>query len=79
MSVVPADEPSRAGNAATKPEWFWQQLSRAVDAYLAERIKKAIPAITLRRSRHELMRCRRLIHSRVAVPVDTSHGRQRRS
>jgi hypothetical protein len=79
MSVVPADEPSRAGNAATKPKSFWQRLSRAVDAYLAERTKKAIPAIALRRSRHEIMRCRRLMHRSVAVPVDTARGRQTRS
>jgi hypothetical protein len=50
-----------------------------IDAYLAERVKEAIPAITLRRSRHEIMRCRRLMHGRVAVPVDTSRGRQTRS
>jgi hypothetical protein len=79
MSVVPADEPSTASRATPKPERSWQRLSRAIDAYLAERVKKAIPAITLRRSRHEIMRCRRLMHRRVAVPVDTSRGRQTRS
>ena len=79
MSVIPADERGRAGNAALKPERFWQRLSRVIDGYLAERVKEAIPAITLRRSRHEIMRCRRLMHGRVAVPVDTSRGRQTRS
>jgi hypothetical protein len=79
MSIILADEPGGAGNAATKPESFWQRLSRAVDAYLADRTKKAIPAITLRRSRHEIMRCRRLMHMRVAVHVDTARGRQTRS
>jgi hypothetical protein len=79
MSVIPADERGGAGNSALKPEKFWQRLSRAIDAYLAERVKKAIPAITLRRSRHEIMRCRLLMHRRVAVPVDTSRGRQTRS
>ena len=57
MSVILADEPGRAGNAAPKPESFWQRLSRVVDAYLADRTKKAISAIALRRSRHEIMRC----------------------
>jgi hypothetical protein len=79
MSVIPAEERGGARNAAPKPERFWQRLSRAIDAYLAERIKKALPAITLRRSRHEIMRCRRLMQTRVAVPVDTSRGRQTRS
>ena len=79
MSVIPADKSGGAGDAAPKPESFWQRLSRAVDAYLAERTKKAIPAITLRRSRHEIMRCRRLMHRSIAVPVDTTRGRQTRS
>jgi DNA polymerase IV len=51
MSVIPAHELGGAGNAAPEPESFWQRLSRAIDAYLADRTKKAIPAITLRRSR----------------------------
>ena len=79
MSVIPADKLGGAANAAPKPESFWQWLSRAIDAYLADRTKKEIPAITLRRSRHEIARCRRLMHSRVAVPVDTARGRQTRS
>ena len=79
MSVIPADKLGGAGNAAPKPESFWQRLSRAVDAYLAEGTKKAIPAITLRRSRHEIMRCRRLMRRSVVVPVDTARGRQTRS
>jgi hypothetical protein len=44
MSIIPADEPGRAGNAATKPESFWQRLSRAVDAYLADRDQKGDPS-----------------------------------
>ena len=40
MSVIPADEPSRASNAAPKPESFWQRLVRAIDAYLANRTKR---------------------------------------
>jgi hypothetical protein len=42
MSVVPADELGGAANAAPTPESVWQRLSRAIDAYLAERTKKAI-------------------------------------
>jgi hypothetical protein len=79
MSVIPADELGGAANAAPKPESFWQGLSRAIDAYLADRTKKVIPAITLRRSRREIARCRWLIRSRVAVPAHTSRGRLTRS
>ena len=75
MCVTPAHELGGAADAAPKPESFWQGLSRAIDAYLAERTKKAIPAITLRRSRHEIARCRRLMRSRVAVAADTFRGR----
>ena len=63
MSVISAHEPGGAANAAPKPESFWQGLSRAIDAYLANRTKKAIPAITLRRSGREIARCRRLTHA----------------
>ena len=79
MSVIPAHELGGAANAAPKPESLWQGLSRAIDAYLADRTKKVIPAITLRRSRREIARCRRLMHKRVAMPVDTARGRQTRS
>ena len=79
MSVIPADESGGAGNAAPKPKSFRQRLSRAVDAYLADRTKKAISAIALRRSRHEIMRCRRLMRSRIVVAADTSRGRLTRS
>jgi hypothetical protein len=79
MRVIPADEPGGAGDAAPKPEGFRQGLSRAIDAYLADRTKKPIPAITLRRSRYEIARCRRLARSRVAVPAHASCGRLTRS
>jgi len=39
MSVVPAHELGGAANAAPTPESVWQRLSRAIDAYLAERTK----------------------------------------
>ena len=79
MSVVPAHELGGAANAAPKSESFWQGLSRAIDAYLADRTKKVIPAITLHRSRREIAQCRRLARSRVAVAADTFRGRLARS
>ena len=79
MSVVPAHELGGVANAAPTPESVWQGLSRAIDAYLADRTKKAIPAITLRCSRHEIKRFRRLKRSRVAVVAKTFRGRLTRS
>jgi hypothetical protein len=79
MSVIPAHELGGAANAAPKSESFWQGLSRAIDAYLADRTKKVIPAITLHRSRREIARCRRLMLSHVAVAPETFRGRLRRS
>jgi hypothetical protein len=79
MSVIPAHELGGATDAAPKPESFWQGLSREMDAYLADRTKKVIPAITLRRSQHEIARCRRFMRSRVAVRADIFRGRLTRS
>jgi hypothetical protein len=62
MSVVPADEPPSASTVAAQPLGFWQRLAQALDEHFAERSKRAVPAITLRRSRRELARCRRLVH-----------------
>jgi len=49
-------------NGAAQPKGFWRRLAQTLDAYFAERSKRAVPAITLRRSQHELARCRRLMH-----------------
>ena len=75
MSVFPADEPDPTGNGATKREGLWQRLVLAVDAYFAERAKKAIPAVTVRRSKHEIARCRRLMHCSISVPLQTLKSR----
>jgi hypothetical protein len=67
MSVIPVDE----------PPGFWKRFAQALDAYLAERTKRAVPEITLRRSRHEIARCRRLMHKREATPITTGLGSAR--
>jgi hypothetical protein len=61
MSVIPADQPLAA---VAKPGGFWQRLAHSLDAYFAERSKRAVPATILRRSHRELTRCRRLMHRR---------------
>jgi hypothetical protein len=70
MSVIPVGELPGAVNGATRPQGFWQRFAQALDAYLADRTRRAVPEITLRRSKHEIARCRRLMHKRVAVPVE---------
>lgn len=62
MSVTPADQSPSVKTGAAQPVGFWQRLAQALDAYVVKRSKRAVPAITLRRSRHELARCRRLVH-----------------
>jgi hypothetical protein len=78
MRGIAAIEPPAAGNGSAKPG-FWHRLALAVDAYLAQRTKKAVPTATLRRSKHEVARCRRLIRRRVAVPINVLSSPQTRS
>jgi hypothetical protein len=67
MSVIPVGE----------SPGFWQRFAQALDAYCASRTGRAVPEITLRRSRHEIARCRRLMHKHVAVPAKTNIGNDR--
>ena len=60
MSVLVADERSRAFEGAAKPG-FWQRLARALNASFANRSKRAMPVDALRRSRRGIERCRRLL------------------
>jgi hypothetical protein len=72
MSNIPADQPPADMNGAVRAEGFWRRLAQTLDAYFSERSKRAVPAITLRRSQHEIARCRRLMHRPNAAPVETS-------
>jgi hypothetical protein len=62
MSVLPIDEPPDATIGAPGREGFWQRLGQALDAYLVDRSRRVVPAAVLRRSRHDIARCRRLMH-----------------
>ena len=77
MSVVRVDEPPGAVNGAAKPASFWQRLACALDAYLVDRTKRAVPEITLRRSKHDIARCRRLMHKSSAAPFEPRLGSRR--
>jgi hypothetical protein len=72
MSIIPVDEAPRAGNGATKPPDFWQSLAEALDAYFVDRSRRAVPAIALRRSKHDVDRCRRLMRNGSAMAAAAS-------
>jgi len=74
-------EPDPASMTRTAPG-FWSRLVQAFDDYLAERTKRTFPEITLRRSKREMDRCRRLMHEaapvrRGARPYRVAQTRQR--
>jgi len=66
-----------AADAAARPLRFWQRLAQTFDDYLAERTKRAIPEFTLRRSKREIDRCRRLMHRNAMVPAAVNADRRR--
>jgi hypothetical protein len=47
-----------------QPLQFWRRLANLLDAHFVERSKHAVPAPVLRRSKHDIERCRRLMHKR---------------
>jgi len=75
MSVIPADEPPGATNGAAKPRGFWQRLAQALDEFFVDRTKRAVPEITLRRSKHDIDRCRRLMHKSSMALAEASISR----
>jgi hypothetical protein len=69
MSVVPVDElPGGAG--------FWPRLAQALDTYLVGRSRRVVPAAALRRSKHDINRCRRLMHRGAAMTALASESRR---
>ncbi len=77
MSVIPVDEPPGAGTSAAKQRSFWQRLAQALDQYFVDRTKRAVPEVTLRRSKHDIDRLRRLMHRNSLVPVGASMSQRR--
>lgn len=72
MSVIPVDEPPGAADRALKPPGFWRRLAQALDQLFVDRTRRAVPEHTLRRSRQELQRCRRLMLKGALAPVAPS-------
>lgn len=69
MSIIPVDEPPGAANGTTKPGGFWQRLAQAVDEHFVDRTKRAVPEASLRRSKQDIDRFRRLLHKGSMAPV----------
>jgi hypothetical protein len=61
MSVIPVEEPPGAASCKATSLGFWQSLARALDEFFAYRTRRAVPEVALRRSKHEVERCRRLM------------------
>jgi hypothetical protein len=61
MRVIPTDQRLGAAHGAARRRGFWQRLAQTPDDYLAELTKPVVPVATLRRSRHEIDCCRRLM------------------
>lgn len=73
MSVIP--ESPGGASRTTKREGFWQRLMAALDQHFVERAKRAVPAVTLRNSKRDMDRCRRLMHQAAAIPSEARIGR----
>jgi hypothetical protein len=67
MSVVLVDEPS--GVMAAKREGFWHRLAQTLDQHFVARSMRAVPAGTLRLSKYDIDRCRRLMHKNALAPI----------
>ena len=69
MRLIPAGRFAGAVNPAVTSHGLWQRLARMLDDYLADRTKRAVPDAAFRRSRHEIDRCRRLMHKGSLTPA----------
>jgi hypothetical protein len=78
VSVIPVDAPPGTAAGKPMPGSFLQRLALATDEYFARRTKRTLPEATLRRSRQDFERCRRLIHKTSMAPVTADiHGASR--
>lgn len=75
MSVIPVDEPPGTADGASRPGSFWQKLAQALDEYFVDRTMRAVPESTLRRSKHEIKRYRRLLQQSSLAPAEARINR----
>ena len=62
MGVIPNDGASAADQAG-QPQTLWQKFAQALDRLVVNRSHRAVPAMALRRSKHDHDRCRRMMHT----------------
>jgi len=82
MSALSPDEPPSAANRAVTPQGFrqkgfWAKLAQALEAAFINRTKHAVPEIELRRARHEIKRCRRLMLAAAPAGLTAAHTASR--
>jgi hypothetical protein len=61
MSVIPAEVKRTEGSAGFELRAFWQKFAHALDQLVVNRSYRAVPALALRRAKHDRDRCRRLM------------------
>ena len=74
MSVLPINEPPGVAASAAPRQGFWQKFAQVLEAYLGDRSRRVVPATVLRRSKHDIARCRRLMHQTAAAAVRVSES-----
>ena len=65
--------PAAAAEKVTVLKRLWQRLAQALDHLVANRARRHVPAAALRRSRHDLDRCRQLMLRGQPVPVKAAN------
>jgi hypothetical protein len=74
MGINPAASARRAANGEGEPHTFWQRIAQSIDTLVANRTKRTVPQIVLRRSQYDLDRCRRLILRAATAPAPVTLG-----
>jgi len=78
MRTIPVDTDPDPASTHTEPPRFWRRIAQALDQYFVDRTRRMVPEATLRRSKHEVARCRRLMLKSSAAPVAAAVGRASR-
>jgi hypothetical protein len=75
MSVLPINSAGESASRSAKSHELWQRLAHMLDRLVVSRTKRAVPESVLRRSKHDIDRCRRLMHDRSAGAADIGTNR----
>ncbi len=75
MGFIPTASAGSAANGSEEPQRLWQRIAQALDRFVVYRSQRAVPAIVLRRSKHDLDRCRRLMLDGSIAPAAATPNR----